>query len=452
MLTTPLARAFGITAATPDVEAAAAAAATRHMAIASYMPSYSNRLHDHVYPGGGTAFCCDLRRRNSWISNRGSRSACGRGDGGGALIVLCQQVLLIDGAQELDGSAPLLSAAEVAIAREFAIGAPCAALCAHALVSPGSWVRVHTLPSPAAASAALGAEAGAWDAAIADGAARGLLGSLNASSPPPLAELLVPLSTLPVRALRELHSQCGLGAPRASPALAGAAAGAGGGGSGAEAAPSISASLGLAQQLVTALGRRRSPPLQPLLQALGPCVQLPLPVAASLHRLSVLGFVACGYRPEEASAMLSGGAGVDAASRFASAAEVAAACTGAPPDGSTAVAATAAAAASAASPAGSAASPAAASPASSSSIASSASSASSASISTPAMPTTTRLACRVGSRRELDVLVGSLTLADRAEAALGTPSACPPEDAAVLLGRCALPAGTRPPLRAVEGR
>jgi hypothetical protein len=140
-----------------------------------------------------------------------------------------------------------------------------------------------------------------------------------------------------VRVLRELHTQTGLGPPApaalaigsssgvppSSSARDGAAgaAGAAGAVTGAEPGPSLNSVL--AQQLVAALGRRRKPDLSPLLQALGPCVRLRPEVASALHRLSVVGFVNCGYRPEEAACMLRGHAGLTTHTQFGGAAALA---------------------------------------------------------------------------------------------------------------------------------
>ena len=364
LLSTPLARAFGIAPAPPAVTVVA----SQELTFAAYMPAYTNRLHDVCYPGGGTALCCDLRRRNSWVSMRGSSGSSANGGGrreggdageggvGGALALLCRHVLLMlatpEGCLTAPAEAPappspLLTATETMIAQHLASARQSAALTAHALASPGVWVRLQTLPAPLASGAASGGAApsavcaAAWAAALEDCEAHELLEVLRSSpppSPPPsLPSLLTPLATLPVRVLRELHTQTGLGPPAAAalaigsssgvPPSSGArdgtagAAGAAGAVTGAEPGPSLN--IVLAQQLVAALGRRRKPDLSPLLQALGPCVRLRPEVASALHRLSVVGFVNCGYRPEEAACMLRGHAGLTTHTRFGGAAALA---------------------------------------------------------------------------------------------------------------------------------
>lgn len=365
LLSTPLARAFGIAPAPPAVTVVA----SQELTFAAYMPAYTNRLHDVCYPGGGTALCCDLRRRNSWVSMRGSSGSSANGGGqreggdageggvGGALALLCRHVLLMlatpEGCLTAPAEAPappspLLTATETMIAQHLASARQSAALTAHALASPGVWVRLQTLPAPLAASGAASGGAApsvvcaaAWASALEDCEAHELLEVLRSSpppSPPPsLPSLLTPLATLPVRVLRELHTQTGLGPPAAAALAIGSssgvppsssardgaagAAGAAGAVTGAEPGPSLNSVL--AQQLVAALGRRRKPDLSPLLQALGPCVRLRPEVASALHRLSVVGFVNCGYRPEEAACMLRGHAGLTTHTRFGGAAALA---------------------------------------------------------------------------------------------------------------------------------
>ena len=280
----------------------------------AFMPLYTNRLGDNVYPGAGRSddgpALFDSRRSNLWLvkSTAWLQPAVRLG---GTLAHIVELAGRCGGGAEEAAEERLLDETEQATVTAVAqLSASAHELLAHAFEAGGRWVRIRALPPPEVSDGdGDGDDDGDGDGhgesdtdeaetvrqrAAEEARAAGLLECLRPErlGGPSLPGLQAVLSSLLVRELRSLFVRYQL-EPPPKPAETGAS----------------SHADALAQQLLTTLRKRRNLDPQPLCAALGPCVRLAPAPLERLRRLSLLCFSSAGYRPEEAAAVLRGRAG-----------------------------------------------------------------------------------------------------------------------------------------------